>query len=128
MSDIVAVLEHHEVVGILVKTHLAVADPDPEIRGGGAVLKKNFFRPFGPQFGLKIRGGRASPGPSPGSATAHALYMISRSPLLRPKRKSLQKKWKVEAEESWLSCTCMLIKSFLFGYIINPKVVIDLLC
>ena len=36
--------------------------PDPEIRGGG--LKKKSFRPFGPQFGLKIRG------PSPGSATA----------------------------------------------------------
>ena len=40
--------------------------PDPEIRGGGAVAKK-IFRPFGPQFGLKIGGG---PGPSPGSATA----------------------------------------------------------
>ena len=26
--------------------------PDPEIEGG---LKKNFFQPFGPQFGLKIR-------------------------------------------------------------------------
>ena len=29
--------------------------PDPEIRGGG--LKKNFFWPFGPQFGLKNKGG-----------------------------------------------------------------------
>ena len=28
VSDIVAVLEHHEMVGILVKAHLAVADPD----------------------------------------------------------------------------------------------------
>ena len=34
--------------------------PDPEIRGGG--LKKNFFWPFGPQFGLKNKGG---PGPLP---------------------------------------------------------------
>ena len=32
--------------------------PDPEIRGGG--LQKNLLRPFGPHFGLKIRGG---PGP-----------------------------------------------------------------
>ena len=29
--------------------------PDPEITGGGGGLKK-VFRPFGPQFGLKIRG------------------------------------------------------------------------
>ena len=36
--------------------------------GGGSLQKtqKNFFRPFGPQFGLKIRG---NPGPSPGSVT-----------------------------------------------------------
>ena len=35
----------------------------PEIRGGGGggPSPKNFFRPFGPQFGLKIKGagGRA---------------------------------------------------------------------
>ena len=32
-------------------------DPDLEIRGRGAGVasKKSFFRPFGPQFGLKIR-------------------------------------------------------------------------
>ena len=30
--------------------------PDPNIRAGGQTPKK-FFRPFGPQFGLKIRGG-----------------------------------------------------------------------
>ena len=30
--------------------------PDPEIRGKPG-LKKFFFRPYGPQFGLKIRGG-----------------------------------------------------------------------
>ena len=46
---------------------LSVADPDlqirgrpghpePEITGEGRGIKKNFFRPFGPQFGLKIRG------------------------------------------------------------------------
>ena len=44
---------------------LAVPDPDLEIRGGGGgggaghpdplIKKKNFFRPFGPQFDLKIR-------------------------------------------------------------------------
>ena len=32
-----------------------------------AVLKKYIFRPFGPQFGLEIRGS-GPPGPSPGSA------------------------------------------------------------
>ena len=42
--------------------------PDPEIRkrGGGGTVSKNFFRPLGPQFGLKIRRGA---GPYPGSAT-----------------------------------------------------------
>ena len=39
--------------------------------GGGAVSKKFFFRPFGPQFGLKLGWWRkgCSPGPSPRSAT-----------------------------------------------------------
>ena len=36
--------------------------PGPEIRGGGS--QKNFLRPFGPQFSLKIRE------PSPGSDNA----------------------------------------------------------
>ena len=60
------------------KTIRAVPDADLEIRGGGGMaviqtfrkgapgLQRNFFRPFGPQFGLKIRG---PPLPSPGSAT-----------------------------------------------------------
>ena len=39
---------------------------------GGRSLPKN-FRPFGTQFGLKIRGGGA--GPSPGSATGSKLGM-----------------------------------------------------
>ena len=58
MSDIVAVLEHYEMVGALVKTYLAVGDPDLKIRGGGrssrpsdkgrgAVLKQIFFGPSG---------------------------------------------------------------------------------
>ena len=39
-----------------------VPAPDLEIMGGGgcAALQKNVFQPFGPQFGLKIRG---DPGP-----------------------------------------------------------------
>ena len=41
----------------------ALADPDLQIGGGG-----RFFRPFGPQFGPKIRGA-GPPGPSSGSAT-----------------------------------------------------------
>ena len=49
-------------------------DPDLEIRGEGrgrssrplekGGLQKNFFRSFGPQFGLNIRG-RGPPGPLP---------------------------------------------------------------
>ena len=40
-----------------------VPDPDLEIGGGerGGVVSKTFLRPFGPQFGLKIRGGGAAP-------------------------------------------------------------------
>ena len=36
--------------------------------GRGLVSEKNSFHPFGPQFGLKIRGA-GSPGPSPRSVT-----------------------------------------------------------
>ena len=39
------------------------SQPDPEIRGGGASLQKNFCQSFGPQFGLKIRAGLARPFP-----------------------------------------------------------------
>ena len=42
--------------------------PDPQIGGGRS--QKNFFRPFGSQFDLKIRG---PPGPSPGSAAEMSL-------------------------------------------------------
>ena len=48
---------------------LFIALPSIPLDKGGRSWKK-FFRPFGPQFGLKI-GGRAPPGPSPGSATAN---------------------------------------------------------
>ena len=46
-------------------------DLDLEIRGGGGGggSPKILFRPFGPQFGLKVRGCRAPAGPSLGSAT-----------------------------------------------------------
>ena len=38
----------------------AVADPNLQIGGGGRALSKHiFFRSFGPQFGLKIRGSGA---------------------------------------------------------------------
>ena len=61
----------------------SVADPDLQIRGRGGhpdqrgrgergrSKKKNLFRPFGPQFGLKIRGAGGPPGTSPGSAIGH---------------------------------------------------------
>ena len=43
--------------------HISVADPDLQIKGGGAGLQKKLFRPFGLQFGLIIRGGPDPPGP-----------------------------------------------------------------
>ena len=51
------------------------AHPDPEIRGGGRALKKKkFFRPFGPQIGLKIREGRAPPLDPPGDCLCLCLF------------------------------------------------------
>ena len=47
---------------------------------GGGRSQKNFFRSFGPLFGLNIRGGGGGgvgpglPGPSPGSATAYGSF------------------------------------------------------
>ena len=52
-----------------INQYIAVLDPDLEIRDGGGSLQKKFFPPFGPQFGLKLRGGPGPSGPSPGSAT-----------------------------------------------------------
>ena len=43
----------------LISYYITVADPDLQIRGvggGGRGSPKKFFRPFRPQFGLKIRG------------------------------------------------------------------------
>ena len=49
--------------------------PNSEIRGGPPVSPKNFFRPIGPQFGIKIKGGGGRrPGPSPGSAAEVVAY------------------------------------------------------
>ena len=42
--------------------------PDPEIRGEPG-LKKNFFRPFGAHFSLKIRGEGRVPRSPPSTAT-----------------------------------------------------------
>ena len=44
-------------------------DPDLEIGGGGGPSTKNFFLPFTPQFGLKIRGGGGG-----GSATVSSSF------------------------------------------------------
>ena len=38
--------------------------------GGEDSLQQKLFRPYGPQFGIKIREGPSPPGPSPRSATA----------------------------------------------------------
>ena len=51
-----------------------MADPDLQIGGvGGREVSNLFYRPLGPQFGLKIRGG----GPSPGSPTADVPRMVA---------------------------------------------------
>ena len=55
--------------------------PEPEIRG---VLKETFFAPFGPHFGLKIRGDPSPPGPFPGSATPSKGSVSNRSSPSRP--------------------------------------------
>ena len=39
-----------------------MADPDLQMGGGGAGLRKKLFRPFGPHFRLNIRGGPGPPG------------------------------------------------------------------
>ena len=73
---------------------LAVPDTDLEIRewgqssrplekGEGGVgwvrspkISKKFFRPFGPQFGLKIRANPGPPGPFPGSVTFLLFFFL----------------------------------------------------
>ena len=47
-----------------------------KVGGGEGAQKKSFLRPFGPQFGLKIKGGGGGgpQGPSPGPATEMQLY------------------------------------------------------
>lgn len=45
--------------------------------GGGSGLKNFCFRPFGLQFGLKIKGGEDFPSPSPGSSTAKDIHIPS---------------------------------------------------
>ena len=61
--------------------------PDTEIRG--ARSQKDFFWPFGPHFGLKIKGGPGPPGPSPdsplstvghGKSTTLNYYTVSNKP------------------------------------------------
>ena len=54
---------------------VTVPDPDLQIssrpldKGREDRSPKKFFLPFGPQFGLKIRGGAGARGPSSGFAT-----------------------------------------------------------
>ena len=64
--------------------YCVVADADLQIRGAWSSRPwdkwegglKNIFRAFGPQFGLKIRGGPVPLGPSPRSATDCVLFLI----------------------------------------------------
>ena len=55
---------------------MPVADPDFQIRvggRGGGGLKEKCFRPFGPQFGLKIRGRPGPLGPRAPSWIRHSM-------------------------------------------------------
>ena len=56
----------------------------PSDIGGPPVSKKYISRPFGPQFGLKIRGGAGPPDSSPGSATETSLRKQPVSPHSSP--------------------------------------------
>ena len=59
--------------------------PHPEIMGemGGGGLKKNFFRPFGPQFALTLRGGALGARAPPFDPPLYSMntYPIRDSPL-----------------------------------------------
>ena len=51
------------------------AESRPWDKAGGGRSPKIFFRPFGLQFGLKMRGGAGPLGPSPGSGcTTHKIW------------------------------------------------------
>ena len=59
---------------------MPVPDPDPQKRGGGRSPKK-FFGPFGPQFGLKIRGGGADPRAPPLDPALNATHWVNLFPV-----------------------------------------------
>ena len=42
--------------------------------GGGGQSTKNFFRPFGPQFGLKIRGDRGDRGEGESATVSKSFF------------------------------------------------------
>ena len=57
-----------------------VPDPNLEIKVDRGGLQKKFYRPFRPQFCLKIRGASGipgPPGPSPGSATENSRHFTT---------------------------------------------------
>ena len=49
-----------------------------KLLGCSNTVSNFFFRPFGPHFGLKIRGGGVggTPGPSPGFANVHSFFTV----------------------------------------------------
>ena len=57
--------------------HMKTWHPDPDIRGlgGGGDSLKKIFRPFRPQFGLKISRGGGGAG-STGAATVYELSVV----------------------------------------------------
>ena len=67
------------------------------------MVAKKFFRPFGPHFALKIRGGGGPPGSSPGSAT---VTWLGQSPPKRRQKKALPAGWG-EFNRNYVS-TCSL--------------------
>ena len=63
---------------------------EPKKIGHFRVLKTfNFFRPFGPQFGLKIRGGRRPPLDPPLKQTFNLFNNTNQTPVTEPLLKDL---------------------------------------
>ena len=76
---------------------------DPEIRGGGGAVWENFFRPFGPRFGLKIRGSRTPRAPP------LAPPLISGRKLARRQKDSITQMVTIACSRIWIEQASPLI-------------------
>ena len=99
--------------------------PDPEIKGGG--VSKKCFRSFGPQFGLKIKGGGQAPRAPPSllivtetSKIEWPLYPAAKSLSSSFLIKTLMQEWTIVvtviAVRLFLGQSFLLIEALLLGY------------